>query len=142
MRRCGERDEDVNQRKVLEPMSIVCGTKSGRPLCTHVVRVVQLAIRAVLDEQPRETKNRNEQLLPLWIKVARLHMLQTVLLHRGSKNVVEAVQRRRPVEEIASRPAPFDDMVEDLWQILVVFRCCDAFEKALDLVCLQSGKRD
>lgn len=86
---------------------------------THLKRVVQLAVRAVLEQQAREAQQRDEEQLALRRKVVDLQAAQVVVAHRLLENVVEAVQRAGPVVQVAARPAPLGDAVEQLGQLIV-----------------------
>lgn len=81
---------------------------------------IELAIHAILDEQPREAQNGDEEPLARGRELVDLQFLQVIVAAGLFEDVVKAVQGGHPVEEVTTGPAPLGDAVHHSGELLIV----------------------
>lgn len=85
---------------------------------THIIGIVRLPIRGVLQQQPLESQNLAEKSFVEWREGLQLDLLDFIIAYDVLHNGVELVQDLYPAIEVGTRPAPVVDLGQDIGEIL------------------------
>lgn len=84
---------------------------SKQKVYTYLVRVVNFAVGAALEQEPSKTEDGKDKFFGAGSKMVELKVRDLILAKRVLEDEIEAVERSSPVVQITTRPRPLQHAV-------------------------------